>query len=216
MPTLQRVNARSGLRLRGTPNSTNESNVIKTLPFGALVHSLNASDGWTLVDLEGDGAADGFVSTAYLQDATGGADSDHIARLIALGSSAEGLAQARKTAAGWLGDYPHNGCAAHLSALLQAAGIGVPKTLGAGDLAHTLQARGWRRIPRGGQQAGDVGVTYDLDPSRPGADHIYLVVEALGEDRMMIADNQRTEDRPHERYASGAGGKTPTEYFLRA
>jgi hypothetical protein len=32
----------------------------------------------------------------------------------------------------------------------------------------------------------------------------------------MIADNQRSADASHSRFASGKGGKTPTEYFLRA
>jgi hypothetical protein len=67
----------------------------------------------------------------------------------------------------------------------------------------------------GNQQAGDVGVTYDLDHTIPGADHIYLVVRTNGPDEMQVADNQRMADLPHKRYASGRG-KTPTEYFLRA
>jgi hypothetical protein len=41
------------------------------------------------------------------------------------------------------------------------------------------------------------------------------VIEARGADEMLIADNQRTSDAPHVRYAGGHG-KTPTEYFLRA
>jgi hypothetical protein len=60
-----------------------------------------------------------------------------------------------------------------------------------------------------------VGVCFDNDPSVSGSDHIYLVVATLGSDEMMIADNQRTSDAPHSRFASGHG-KTPTEYFLRA
>lgn len=89
-------------------------------------------------------------------------------------------------------------------------------TPGAGKLAHLLELRGWNRVSRGDQIPGDVGVTFDADHSIPGSDHVYLVIEALGADRMMIADNQNPEDAPHERYASGKGHKTPTDYFLRA
>ena len=109
-----------------------------------------------------------------------------------------------------------NGCAATLSALLISVGVDIPLTLGAGHLAQRLggsggQSRRWQRIGVGEQQAGDVGVTYDLK-SPPGADHIYLVAERLNADAMRIADNQQAQT--HIRHASG-NGKTPTEYFLR-
>ncbi|MCX7294013.1 hypothetical protein [Janthinobacterium sp.] len=110
----------------------------------------------------------------------------------------------------------HNGCAATLSALLISAGVEIPFTLGAGHLAQRLGGSGslsrrWQRIDVGEQQAGDVGVTYDLK-SPPGADHIYLVAERLDADAMRIADNQQAQT--HTRYASGKD-KTPTAYFLR-
>jgi hypothetical protein len=44
---------------------------------------------------------------------------------------------------------------------------------------------------------------------------IHLVVDTVGSNEMMIADNQRDTDAPHSRFASRKG-KTPTEYFLRA
>jgi hypothetical protein len=140
-------------------------------------------------------------------------DSDHIQQLISIGGSVDGFADAQATAKQNLPGFPHNGCAATLSALLGQAGIDVPMTLGAGHLAEILEGdRGWQRIAVGEQQPGDVGVTFDnSDP--PGADHIYLVVEALDEDEMVIADNQATVT--HQRFASGHG-KTATEYFLRA
>ena len=142
------------------------------------------------------------------------ADAACVPKLIEVGSSAEGLAQAWKTAAAALKNFPTNGCAAHLSALLHEAGINIPMTLGAGMLGHRLADRGWTRIECGRQKAGDVGVCFDnTDP--PGADHIYLVVKTMGPDEMLIADNQRKTDEPHSRFASGKG-KTPTEYFLRA
>ena len=79
---------------------------------------------------------------------------------------------------------------ATLSAFLNEAGIDVPMTLGAGNLAARLRNnRHWNRIDVGKQQRGDVGVCYDKT-SPAGADHVYLVVERKG--------------------------KTPTEYFLRA
>lgn len=143
-------------------------------------------------------------------------DAVRIPQLIRQGSTAEGLKAARLEAARNLREYPHNGCAAHLSALLRQSGIDIAMTLGAGSLARKLAQRGWSKISVGNQRAGDVGVTFDLDPTPPGADHIYLVVGTRGDDEMQIADNQRMSNSPHERYASGRGGKTPTEYFLRA
>ena len=146
-------------------------------------------------------------------------DCGFIAKLIETGSS--GLAQAQQIAAKALADagqpaFPHNACAATLSALLQLAGINVPMTLGAGKLANRLGgpngSRGWSHVAVGAQRAGDVGVTYD-EGGNPGADHIYLVLQTIDADQMLIADNQ--EAAPHRRFASGQG-KTPTEYFLRA
>lgn len=142
-------------------------------------------------------------------------DAGRIAALIEQGSTAAGLAAARATAAKHWKPYPSNGCAYHLSALLRQAGIAVKTEGSAGKLAAQIEARGWRRIPVGGQQPGDVGVTYDHDPTPPGADHIYLVVATKGADEMRIADNQHKANAPHRRFASGRG-KTPTAYFLRA
>lgn len=228
---LLRVSARSGLHLRSGPGTG--FGIARTLPFGTLVRPLKHVGAWTMVDLEGDGAADGFVCGAFLVDPALGAgppaaprtsgeampatrDAAHVPELVRNGSSSEGLRRARLAAADALEGYPANGCAAHLSALLRQSGIDVAMTLGAGRLVHVLRERGWTQIRRGEQIAGDVGVCYDLDPSPPGADHVYLVVGADGPDEMNVADNQRTTDAPHVRYASGRGGKTPTEYFLRA
>jgi hypothetical protein len=222
-----RVIARSGLRLRSGPGT--EFDAVRLLPFGTIVHPIKTVGAWTMVDLEGDGVADGFVSGAYLSDAGGAPaapaapaatgpateDAAHVPELIRRGSSADGLKEARTAAAASLPGYPKNGCAAHLSALLRESGIDIPVTWGAGKLAHLLADRGWTKIAVGKQMAGDVGVTFDNDPTPVGADHIYLVVKTLGPDEMLIADNQRTKDEPHSRFASGHG-KTPTEYFLRA
>jgi hypothetical protein len=142
------------------------------------------------------------------------ADAKFIPDLIAQCSTTDGLAAARRTAAAALADYPHNGCAAHLSALLRQAGIDVSMTLGAGMLAHRIEQRGWTRIAVHQQQAGDVGVCFD-NTNPPGADHIYLVVRRIDDDLMDIADNQNPVDEPHRRYATGRG-KTATQYFLRA
>lgn len=149
-------------------------------------------------------------------------DKDCIAKLVQLANSSDGLAKAQQIAAQALADagekpFPTNGCAATLSALLQLAGINVPMTLGAGKLVSRLGgpygSRKWVPVRLGEQQAGDVGVTYDLKaPS--GADHLYLVIERVDEDEMVIADNQAPA--VHSRWASGRGGTTPTEYFLRA
>ncbi|HWJ71647.1 MAG TPA: glycoside hydrolase domain-containing protein [Kaistia sp.] len=221
------VNARNGLRLRGGPGV--QFDILKSLPFGTALASLKSSDGWAMVDLHGDGVADGFVSSAYLADALTPAtlrsaattsmhteDAIHVAALVQQGSSENGLKAARITAEKAWKDYPHNGCAAHLSALLEHAGIDVPMTLGAGKLAHILIDRGWSKIGVGDQIPGDIGVCYDRDPSPAGADHIYLVVKTIDRDEMLIADNQNGDvNAPHARFATGHG-TTSTEYFLRA
>ena len=136
--------------------------------------------------------------------------------LITQGSTTAGLKAARlKAKQNWAG-YPHNGCAYHLSALLQNAGIPIATEGSAGHLAKLIKQRGWQRIECGMQQPGDIGVTFDNDPTPPGADHIYLVIKVKpGGDEMIIADNQGTPDVTKTRFASGHG-KTPTEYFLRA
>jgi len=220
-----RVNARAGLRLRSGPGT--DFDILQVLPWGTRVSALKSVGSWTLADLQGDGVADGYVGSGFLVDAQALpapmvttslhiADAVHVPELVRQGSTTAGLKAARTTAKAALPQYPTNGCAAHLSALLVQAGMDVPMTFGAGKLAQTLKDRGWTRIAVGSQAVGDVGVCFDNDPTPAGADHIYLVVEVLGADEMLIADNQRTADAPHKRNASGAGGKTPTEYFLRA
>lgn len=148
-------------------------------------------------------------------------DRDHIAKLLEIANSQDGLAQAQEIAAKALSDageapFPKNACAATLSALLELSGMDLPMTLGAGKLANILGgrigSRGWNHLPIAAQRAGDVGVTFD-EGGVPGADHIYLVLQRMDDDQMLIADNQAP--MPHTRFASGKG-KTPTEYFLRA
>lgn len=142
-------------------------------------------------------------------------DRASIPSLVQIGASKEGLAKARATAMGWLPGYPHNGCAVHLCALLDEAGIEVRTTSYAGKIALQLEQRGWARIAVGHQMPGDVGVCVDRGPP-DGADHVYLVIQTLADNEMLIADNQNSEDAPHKRFATAGHGKTPTDYFLRA
>lgn len=230
MPVIQNsaikyVNARSGVRLRAGPGTEFEK--LALLPHGSKVWCVSFSASWTLVDLQGDGAADGYVSSGYLSDAPSASvigtafsfarDIERIPTLVGLGQDAAALAAVAKTAKAAHSPYPSNGCALHLSALLRLSGIDVPLTYGAGALASLLQRkRGWTIVEVGHQMPGDVGVTFDNDPTPPGADHVYLVVERIDSDEMSIADNQNDgANAPHTRFASGRG-KTPTEYFLRA
>lgn len=62
--TSRRVMARDGLRLRSGPGLAHA--VLRVLPFGTTLFCEREIDGWVAVDLEGDGAIDGFVSTAFL------------------------------------------------------------------------------------------------------------------------------------------------------
>ena len=148
-------------------------------------------------------------------------DIDQIPTLLQIARSQTGRAKARAIAAEALAKvgetWPHNGCAATLSALLRLAGIKVPMILGAGAIANRLggpyDGRGWKHVPVGAQRPGDVGVTFDTG-GNPGADHVYLVIEVVDADEMIIVDNQAPD--LHSRWASGKGGKTRTDYFLRA
>jgi len=65
--TASRVNARAGLRLRSGPGLEHE--VLRLLPFGTAVFVEREINGWAAVDLEGDGAIDGFLSLAFLSPA---------------------------------------------------------------------------------------------------------------------------------------------------
>ncbi len=154
-------------------------------------------------------------------------DKDQVDELIALGTNPSSITRVQTLARELMRETGNRytlqlACAATLSCFLTEAGIPIAKTVGAGELARRLRTkRDWERVEVGGQRAGDVGVTFDKDPSRPGADHVYLVVERIDRDLMLIADNQ-VEGKRHHRTASGkkagrmSSAKTATEYFLRA
>lgn len=61
------VNARDGVRLRSGPDVNFP--IIKTVPFGTPVSVIKRDGAWAQVDLEGDGAADGFVHASFLEPA---------------------------------------------------------------------------------------------------------------------------------------------------
>lgn len=69
-PTLLRVNARSGLKLRSAPSLSAPD--LKTLPNDSIVHGLKHTGDWVQVDIEGDGTADGFMYADYLETISGG------------------------------------------------------------------------------------------------------------------------------------------------
>lgn len=65
------VNARPGLRLRTGPGT--DFDFIALVPLGTRVHPVKTVGPWTLVDLVGDRAADGFLFSDFLvPDAVGG------------------------------------------------------------------------------------------------------------------------------------------------
>ena len=136
-----------------------------------------------------------------------------VAAALALAKDPAGFAAVRQEAAKRLPGYPRNGCAATLSTLLAAAGINVPFTVNAEALADILEWRGWRRVSRLLPMAGDVAVTADANGNAM-ADHIFLILSPQSADVMLIVDNQAK--KPHRRSLSGADGRTPTEYLLRA
>jgi uncharacterized protein (TIGR02594 family) len=67
---LFRVTARTGLLVRRGPGKDFSSP--QALPFGALVTGRGLTDGWMQVDLDGDGAADGYMFAKYLEPVSGG------------------------------------------------------------------------------------------------------------------------------------------------
>ncbi|WP_076866149.1 hypothetical protein [Bradyrhizobium mercantei] len=107
------------------------------------------------------------------------------------------------------GSTLHNACAATLSEFMNMSAIDVPVTLGAGNLARRIKARGWNAVTVGNQRAGDVAVAVNDV-------HIFLVVQAVDHDVMIIADNQAPA--PHRRKASGDPklDHSPVAYLLRA
>ena len=60
-----KVIARDRLRLRGGPGS--EFPVFRVVAFGTIVDVLRKDDRWALVDLEGDGRADGHMHASFLE-----------------------------------------------------------------------------------------------------------------------------------------------------
>jgi uncharacterized protein (TIGR02594 family) len=66
--------ARDGLNLRGGPST--EYPVLKNYVLGTKVHGLSRVGRWLKVDVNGDGAADGYMSSDYLKALTGGVPLD--------------------------------------------------------------------------------------------------------------------------------------------
>lgn len=62
------TNARDGLRLRAGPDTSFA--VLRTLPFSTPVQVIGREGLWSQVDLEGDGAADGFMLSSLLRPAS--------------------------------------------------------------------------------------------------------------------------------------------------
>ncbi len=60
-----RVIARRGLRLREGPGK--QFDIVGGLSHGQTVFVLSVSEGWALVDIEGDGKVDGFASAGFLE-----------------------------------------------------------------------------------------------------------------------------------------------------
>jgi hypothetical protein len=110
--------------------------------------------------------------------------------------------------------YPSNGCAITASKLLKIAGLDVGEIFLAIDFGHKLEKLGWKVIPVGQQQAGDIGSTCSDHP-RHGIDHVFTVLKVLDREsgELVVADNQASD--PHIRW-TGGHGKSPTTHFLRS
>lgn len=98
-PGVYKVSARSGLRLRGGPGT--QFSTIDILDFGKDVHVVRfegAEDEWALVDLEGDGALDGYMFAEFLEPVwtAGEVDVEETLRLemaMVSGSEVEGFGE---------------------------------------------------------------------------------------------------------------------------
>jgi hypothetical protein len=161
----------------------------------------------------------GIVLALNREGGSAMSDGENVPDLVKLASNATLLVEAQQTAAKRLLNYdgevyPRDGCAITLSVLLQEGGIPVKDTYQAIALGNLLKSgRKWQVISIGDQKTGDVGSTCG-PVANHGEDHVYVVLSVLNPDEMVVADNQQT--KPHFRFASGKGGKTPTRFFLRA
>lgn len=61
-----RVAVRAGARVRAGPGTNFDT--VKVLPYGTRLRRVAVRDGWASVDLEGDGAIDGFIFDRLLED----------------------------------------------------------------------------------------------------------------------------------------------------
>jgi lysozyme len=59
------VTARDGLRVRGGAGT--QFDILKVLPKASQVYVVREKDGWAAIDVEGDGAIDGWVSKDFLK-----------------------------------------------------------------------------------------------------------------------------------------------------
>lgn len=147
-------------------------------------------------------------------------DAQFIPKLVALAADVSTLDALEKKAAAAIYAfdkeiYPSDSCAITQSKLFQAAGIEIPDTFTALGFDNLLKARGWMVIPKSGMrlEPGDIGTTCFAVPDH-GVDHVYLVLRPINPNENLIADNQSKS--PHVRFVDGTGGKSPTQYFLRA
>lgn len=68
--SIMRVTARSGLLLRRGPGTSYSR--VQSLPLGTEVFGISTDGDWALIDIQGDGAADGYAHRGYLELVAGG------------------------------------------------------------------------------------------------------------------------------------------------
>jgi hypothetical protein len=84
------VIARDGLRLRSGPSET--ASIVRTIPSGTRVNVIAREGQWGLVDLQGDGQADGFMFLSFLRPLADGAEPVAVrAELLAAGADILGF-----------------------------------------------------------------------------------------------------------------------------
>ncbi len=132
--------------------------------------------------------------------------------MVRVAQSAVSRAACRARAASYDREFPFNGCASLISALLITVGLHdfTPEPFVI-DLANELLKRGWVAVSPTSSRSGDIAITAnDKNTGRPA--HTFLIMSRQ-DDTCVILDNQNPE--PHSRTLSGADGKTPTAYVLR-
>lgn len=195
------VIARSGLKVRRGPGTGFDE--LRTLPRGTLVTALGRNGDWVQVDLEGDGAADGFMHGSFLGPVAGGFPAPaapgarplDVARAeLALGvAELPGAAHnprillyhatttlaARDDETAW--------CSSFVNYCVEQAGLRGTRSAG----ARSWHDRGWGQDVTAAPEPGDIAVFGRTGGgARPGSGHVGFWLADAGTHVRLLGGNQ--------------------------